>query len=239
MGPPRRPDALVIGYQRWDSLLFLHWPVPASAFRALIPRRLSIDEYEGRAYVTFTPFTVLGARLRPLPALPGLSNFHELNARTYVHLDGHEPGVWFFSLDASKPLPSAIARLSVRLPYFYARIDREQRGQEHHYSCERLVPGPRGQLLTASWKPTEEVGIAAPGSLEHFLVERYFLYSKGVGDKLWRGQVYHRPWPLQSVAELRLEQSLDKADHLDALGEPQLAQYSAGVDVEFFPFRLV
>jgi uncharacterized protein YqjF (DUF2071 family) len=235
----RRPDAPVIGYQRWDSLLFLHWAVPANALRPLIPQRLSIDEYEGRAYVTFTPFTVMGARLRLMPALPGLSNFHELNARTYVRLGGRDPGVWFFSLDASRPLPSAIARLTVRLPYFYARIHRQQNGQTQHYTCERIAPGRKGKVLTASWTPAEEVRTAAPASLEHFLVERYFLFSRALGDKLWRGQVHHRPWPLQSVADLRLQQTLDRADQLPELGEPILAQYSAGVDVEFFPFRLV
>src|SRR6266481_5950618 len=96
--PTIRPRAPAIGFQRWDRLLFLHWEVPPEALRPLLPARLDLDTYEGRAFVSITPFTVRGARLRGLPPLPTLSDFHEVNVRTYVHLGGKDPAVWFFSL---------------------------------------------------------------------------------------------------------------------------------------------
>src|SRR5690242_13494272 len=137
--PGIRPNAPVIGYQRWDRILFLHWAVPPELLRPHVPRALDIDTYEGRAYVSLTPFTVRGARLRGTPYLPGLSTFHELNVRTYVHRDGGDPAVWFFSLDAASALASAIARVSVRLPYCFARMDRTIAGNRMTYECARLV----------------------------------------------------------------------------------------------------
>ncbi len=224
-----------IGFQRWDSLLFVHYAVPASVLRPLIPPRLQLDTFGEQAFVSLTPFTVKQARLYPLPPLPGTATFHELNVRTYVRLGGVDPGVWFFSLEAASPVAAALARASVRLPYFFADMDRERDGDRFRYRCRRRPPGARGAALNASWQAAGGERTAEPGTLEHFLVERYFLYSRALGDKLWRGQVMHRPWPLRSVEDLQIEQSLDRADGLPLLGNPTSAQYSEGVDVEFLP----
>ena len=118
---------MVIGYQRWDRLLFLHFEVPEEALRALVPPRLELDTYQRRAFVSLTPFTVCDARLRGMPMLPGISRFHELNVRTYVRR-GDDRGVWFFSLDAASPAAAAIASASLRLPYCYARMRRSDDG---------------------------------------------------------------------------------------------------------------
>lgn len=229
----------VIGYQRWDSLLFLHWQIAADLLRPFVPQRLSIDTYEGHGYVSLTPFTVMGARLVAMPAIPGFSNFHELNVRTYVRL-GDDRGVWFFSLDAANPLAALLARVSVRLPYFFAHIERNQTGQRFRYTCERYKTGlAAGAAFSASWEVLPDPRRADPGSLDHFLSERYALFSRAIGEKLWHGRVRHAPWPLQPVRGLQLEQTLDVGDGLPKLSGEVIARYSPGVDVEFLPFRLV
>src|SRR4051812_6401634 len=113
--PSRRPSAPVIGFQRWDKLLFLHWELPPESLRPLVPSRLDLDTFEGRAFVSVPPFAVRGGRVRGAPPVPGLSDFHEINVRTYVHLGGEDPAVWFFSLDAASAVAAAIARASLRL----------------------------------------------------------------------------------------------------------------------------
>jgi uncharacterized protein len=236
--PSVRPQAPVIGFQRWDKLLFLHWPVATELLRPLVPARLDLDTYEGRAYLSLTPFTVRRAHLRGIPPLPGISEFHELNVRTYVRLAGADPAVWFFSLDAASAVAVAAARLSLRLPYCYARIARAVDGSRHTYDAARLLPDARA-AFSGSWTTGGTPAPAQPGSLEHFLVERYLLFSRAFGDKLFRLQVHHQPWPLQSARDLHVRQTIASADGLPQLeGEP-LAQYSPGVDVDFFPPAIV
>jgi uncharacterized protein YqjF (DUF2071 family) len=234
-----QPDAPAIGFQRWDSLLFLHWPVPVEVLRPLAPARLRIDTFEGHGYVSITPFTLVGARLRGMPPVPGLTRFHELNVRTYVRLREGDPAIWFFSLEAASPLAAGIARATLRLPYTAARMTREQHGPTHRYFCERRLPRHRPGRFAASWEVEGPASPAAPGTLAFFLAERYLLYSRALGSKLWRVQVRHPPWPLHAVRALHVEQSLDRADGLPPLGPPALAHYSEGVDVEFLPFHLV
>jgi uncharacterized protein len=219
----------VIGYQRWHEILFLHWPVPAEALRPLVDERLELDLFDGRAYVSLTPFTMRDARVRPLPRLPFLAHFHELNLRTYVRGAG-VAGLWFLSLDAASAPATVLARATLGLPYFRARIERFASGPAHEYRTERLRPWGPPATFAARWS----VGAAIPdppGSLDRFLAERYALYSKLAG-RLVRVRVRHAPWSLQEASVERLEETVTRAAGVDVRAPPALARFSGGVDVE-------
>ncbi len=163
--------------QRWCDLLFAHWPVPAAALRSRIPEELEIDTFDGTAWIAVVPFRMEAIRPRWLPAVPWLSRFPELNLRTYVQLDDR-PGVFFFSLDASNPVAVAAARSLFLLPYFRARMTCEREGDAITYRSRRTHSGAPGADLDARYGPAGDVFHAAPGTLEHFLTERYCLYTE-------------------------------------------------------------
>jgi uncharacterized protein YqjF (DUF2071 family) len=222
----------VIGRQRWDQLLFLHWPVAPEVLRRRVDARLALDLFEGHAWISLTPFTVRGARLRALPPLPFLSTFPELNFRTYVRPGGGMAGIWFFSLDAAAALASAVARLSLGLPYFSSRIRRHADGARHDFECQRLSGATRPRFQ-ATWRVGPAPVLDPAGSLEHFLVERYALYTTLAG-RLLRVRVRHPPWVLHEALVERLEQTVTEAIVPSLPGAP-LAQFSDGVEVDFFP----
>jgi uncharacterized protein YqjF (DUF2071 family) len=178
--------------QTWERLLFLHWPVPLAEVRPHVPAPLDVDTWEGDAWVGLTPFRLSGLRLRATPPLPALSSFLELNARTYV-TSGDKPGIWFFSLDASSRLAVVSARRTYRLPYFHARMRERLEEGAIRYSSRRV--GDRDARFEASYEAKESSGPAKPGSLEHFLTERYCHYAFD-GGKLYRAEIHHPPWPL-------------------------------------------
>jgi uncharacterized protein YqjF (DUF2071 family) len=227
----------VIGFQRWDRLLFLHFEVRQEALRRLVPPRLELDTFEGRTFVSITPFTVVGARLRGIPPIPGIAQFNELNVRTYVR-NGEEGGVWFFSLDAASAAAVAIARATLRLPYCYAGMHRSEDRGLFRYDSVRVFPAPQA-TFSGSWSVTGGAAPAEAESLSHFLCERYALFSRAFGSKLFRVRVRHAPWQLKPAEEVRFAETLAQADGLPPLGAPALAQYSDGVDVDFFPPALV
>ena len=191
--------------QTWHDLLFAHWPIAATALRPHIPTHLEIDTFEGQAWLAVVPFRMSGVRLRGTPAMPWLSSFPELNVRTYITL-GAKPGVWFFSLDAGNPLAVAIARAWFHLPYFRARMSCEDRDGWIHYRSERTHRGSPAGSLEARYRPVGEVFFAKPGTLEHFLTERYCLYTTDSSGRLIRGEIHHPPWPLQ-LAEASFERN--------------------------------
>jgi uncharacterized protein YqjF (DUF2071 family) len=182
--------------QSWHDLLFAHWPVDAGRSHPLTPDRLEIDLFDGQAWLAVVPFCMTGVRLRGTPSVPWLSAFPELNVRTYV-TQGGKPGVWFFSLDAGNPLAVAIARAWFHLPYFRARMLCEERDGYIHYRSDRTHHGAPTALMECQYRPSSKVFLPRPGTIEHFLTERYCLYTSGGNGGLIRGEIHHRPWPLQ------------------------------------------
>lgn len=235
IAPTRRPEGPPQGHHQWRALLFVHWEVPIATLRALVPAGLEIDTHEGRAYVGLVPFTMSGIRpTRFLPAMPGVSAFHETNVRTYVHRDG-APGVWFFSLDAASSLAVRAARRFFHLPYFRAEMAYEQRDAKVAYRSERLWPGPTPATLDLAYAIGDDAGPSEPGSLQHFLAERYFLFAAKKDGTILRGQVHHTPYPLKRATIARLDESLVAAAGVRERSEIASVLYSPGVDVEVFP----
>jgi len=179
--------------QSWRDLLFAHWPVAPAVLRALVPTSLELQQFDGVAWLGLVPFRMAGVMRRPWPDLPWVSAFPELNVRTYVNLDG-KPGVWFLSLDASNALAVWAARRFFHLPYYRARMALTKDAGGFRYSSVRA-----GAEFLATYSPTSEPYQAAHGSLEHWLTERYCLYASAPDGSIWRNEVHHHPWPLQTA----------------------------------------
>ena len=219
--------------QSWHDLLFAHWPVEAAALRPLVPSDLQIDTFDGRAWLAVVPFRMSGVRLRGIPPVPWLSAFPELNVRTYV-TGGEKPGVWFFSLDAGNPLAVAIARAWFHLPYFKARMSCEDREGWIHYHSERTHRGAPVGLLQARYRPVAEVVSAQPGTLEHFLTERYCLYTTDGRGRIIRGDIHHQPWPLQRAEAEFARNSMTESLAI-SLTSPPLLHFARRQDVVVWP----
>ncbi len=240
LGPTRRPDERPVMYQRWRHLLFLHWALPPEVVAPLLPSGLTLDTFEGQAWVGLVPFTMRGVRPRGLPAVGPISNFHETNVRTYVHLKGSHPGVWFFSLEAASAFAVRLARAWFKLPYHFAdmALERDEGSGSIVYRSTRRWPPPAPATCAVRCTPRGPVAASTPGTLQHFLVERYFLYSRA-HDALYRGQVHHTPYQVSGADVEGLDESLLVASHLPRPAGAPLAHFSEGVDVDVFRLRRV
>jgi uncharacterized protein len=180
--------------QVWHDLLFAHWPVPLAALRALVPEQLSLDTFAGQSWVGVVPFRMSGIRRRGLPPVPGLSRFPELNVRSYVTHQG-KAGVYFFSLDAANLAAVGAARAFYHLPYFHAAMSSQASDGAIHYFSRRYR---RAAEFRGSYRPASEVRLRENGTLEHWLSERYCLYTVHK-NQIYRGDIHHPQWPLQDA----------------------------------------
>lgn len=225
-----RPEGSPIMHQTWLNLLFLHWPVDPALLRPLIPSRLEIDTHDGKAWIGVTPFAMSNIHLVNLPPVPGLDSLLELNVRTYVHHDG-KPGVWFFSLDASKLLPAIAARIVFMLPYYRASMEFNLGSNGFQFRSQRTV-GPTANF-SARWKTGIQLRDPDRDSLAFFLVERYALFA-GSDETLMMSRIYHHPWILEEVTEVELASSMLSALNLpESIDEP-LAHFSRSLEVEIW-----
>jgi uncharacterized protein len=220
--------------QSWHDLLFAHWPVPVATLRCLIPAALEIDTFDSIAWLAVVPFRMSGVRIRGTPSVPRLSNFLELNVRTYVTHDG-KPGVWFFSLDAESAIAVEIARRWFHLPYFRADMHLEKHDDWFHYQSTRTHRGAPEATLRAKCRPIAAPTPSAPGTLEHFLTERYCLYSTDRAGRLIRGEIHHGPWPLQLAEAEFAENTTASAAGIALPVSPPLLHFAHRQDVVVWP----
>ena len=183
--------------QVWEDLLFMHYPMDPNVLRNYIPLELELDVYENRGWITIIPFRVTKTKGKGFPPLPLLNSYLELNVRTYVTYNGI-PGIYFFSLDANHPLFVMGAKLSVGLPYKHAHMKFQQQKNGFHFKSERYLDKSDSEKVDLIYKPGDVLFESLPGSLDHWLLERYCMYSF-LGKKLLRGDIHHDKWKVSKA----------------------------------------
>ncbi len=215
---------------RWEQLTFVHWPFERDAVQDLLPHGLTVDTYDGRAWVGLVPFHMWVAP-PGLPALPWLGRFCETNVRTYVRDRNGRVGVWFFSLEAARLAAVVTARVAYRLPYFWASMRLSGTPEQMRYTTRRRWPDPRGASSTVVVRPGGPIPPDEVTELEHFLTARWRLFSHGPRATLRFADAEHAPWPLQRAELESCDDGLVTAAGLPKPeGEP-LTHYSPGVQV--------
>lgn len=219
----------------WRNLLFAHWAIDPAQLRPILPPGVELDTFDNTAWVAIVPFKMADTSFRGVPNLPGLSDFYECNVRTYVRYQGL-PAVWFLSLDAATRLPVLGGRLLWSLNYIHSRFQVTPRNTAtprnptgFDYALQRRSGPWPPAALSISWQVGDPLPTATPGSLEHFLTERYWLLTHRRG-KVLAGRIAHDPWPLRAATITHLDDTLLSAAGLTAIGDP-IAHASDSLDV--------
>lgn len=221
--------------QSWLELAFLHFRADAVSLQRQLPHGLQLEQYDGSAWVSVVPFRMHDVAPKNWPSIPPLRSFPELNVRTYV-TDGRKPGVWFFSLDADC-LPIVLGgRMLYGLPYFKASMSITQMNERLLFRSTRNSGSVR---FDAEYEGVGEVFEARIGTLEHWLTERYCLYSS-IREQVFRTDVHHKPWPLRHARVAADCSALLTAACISTIeASPSLCHCSSGVDVVSFPTEKV
>ena len=220
----------IVGYQSWRQLLFIHWRVEPALLQSLLPKGLKIETFDGDAWIGLVPFSM--ERIRPwwAPPVPGISWFLETNVRTYVRYGNGQSGVWFFSLDANQRLAVLVARRFWHLNYQFAELALSVDEFRAEYSGQRPAAETSYQIcadLGRDVRLTE----AEPGTLEHFLLERYHLIAQAPNGTFLCGQVHHPPYQYRPAKLISLSQTLTDAAGCRLQSDPAHVLFSPGVDV--------
>lgn len=210
------PDKPWIMTQKWNDLLFMHFPVSQNILAAQLPKGIELDTFEGNAWISITPFRVTNMHFRNMPPLPLIHSFIEINVRTYVKKNG-VPGVFFLCMDVNN-LPAVLGARIAALPYFYAKMNMKKKKDTIH--IESIRKNTSDIALKGSYRPASAAYFPDRSSLTYWLMERYFLWSSR-GDTLFRGDIHHMQWKVQDAEVIIEKQNLlpDLPDH-SILGNP-------------------
>lgn len=218
-----RPYALPPGrwvyYQEWNRAIFLHWKVPVGTLRKCVPQALNLDTFEGDAYISLVAFTMEQIRPRYLPAVSLVSDFHEINLRTYIENDERK-GVYFLNIEAAKQLSVFMAKTLSGLPYEKSSIRRT----DHQYQSSNRKKG-----FSFHCDYTVEGKLSDKSTLDQWLTERYCLYLDE-GESVYRYDIHHKEWELHDMGIKHLDVDYQLGD-FTLSAEPDAVHYSDGVQV--------
>lgn len=230
----KRPIKTRIMYQEWRHLLFLHWKYDKEKIQKNLPEGLHVDTFEDNAYITIVPFFIQNLRIGKLPSLPFLSNFIEVNVRTYVYDRNGNPGIWFYSLDINSIMATTFARHFFSLPYQNAKLVSKIANNEISIS------GQRKNQVTMNFNFFPELNTesftAEPNSLDFFLLERYALFSFK-NNQLYIERIHHSPYLLSPVELKEYKSNLLEIKCLQTNSPFSKIHYCSGFDVDFFPLE--
>ena len=226
----------------WHDLLFIHWKVDADQLRKHLPDSLRLDTFNGDTWIGVVPFRMSGVSLRWLPDLPWVSKFPELNVRTYVIGPDGQPGVWFYSLDASNALAVKGARLLYHLNYMHAKIgfERERQcdcGSWIRYNSQRTHRGEPSAELNVEYRPIGPEYEAARGTLLDWLTSRYTLFSADSRGNIFRGDIAHDPWSIRDAQAIIHCNTMTEGIEVELPDEQPLLHFSGLTKVVAGPIR--
>lgn len=206
-------------YQEWNDAVFLHWEVDLQELQKLVPDDLEIDLYNGKPWVSLVAFTMENIRPRNTPAFSPISNFHEINIRTYVKKD-NKTGVYFLSIEGGNQLSCKIAKAISELPYRYSKMTR----QGTSYNSENLECNDKLHLKYEVGQQLKE-----KGELDKWLTERYALFQDSE-TSINLFEIHHIQWPTYEIDIKEIDVEYRRFnDLLNNL--PDKKHYSTGVQV--------
>ncbi len=213
-----RVPALAAG---WVTQTFVHWPFRSDEVRPLVPDGLVLDEYDGAAWVSFTPFVMTDLRPSALPTVvPGLPAFPETNLRTYVRSRDGCRGIWFLSLEVGCPL--MLAARTVGVPYHPGTVSVSRQEDLVRYAGSRWGGGASYKMAVRLGEPI------TPAERDEWLTSRWRAYTQRLGI-IWETPVEHEPWPLRAAAIVDLQESVTSAAGLARPHAEPLVHFSEGV----------
>ena len=232
-----------IFFQNWNHLLFLHWKFSAEVLQERLPPGLRVDLWNGSAYLGIIPFMMNGLRPSFACSVPGISDFMEINLRTYVRDEHNRPGVWFFSLDTQNTLGNWIAQKFFHLNYRFAETSFINHSSDLH-ECSVDFPDDKFDTQVFKWSESSETFNPSknPESLEFFLTERYRLFTYNKPEhQLFSGRIEHRPYSLNIPNLESFDSGLITHNGFDrsSIGDPDSILSSKGTQVKVFPLHKV
>jgi len=206
-------------YQEWNNAIFLHWQVDLTELKKFVPKELEIDLFEGKPWVSMVAFTMEKMRPKNMISFPPISNFDEINIRTYVKYKG-KTGVYFLSIEGGSIVSCKLAKGISELPYRYSKIKREENSfnsSNTDFNDELKIEYIIGEKVSKKDK------------IDKWLTERYALFQD-TESSINAFEIHHVEWPINNINIEKINLNYSKFEKL-INNNPDKAQYSKGVDV--------
>ena len=206
-------------YQEWNRAIFLHWQVDLVDLEKFVPEEIEINLFDGKPWVSLVAFTMEKIRPRYLPCFSPISNFDEINIRTYVK-SKNKTGVYFLSIEGGKKLSCKVSKMVSELPYRFSEMKRTS----NQYSSNNFEFEDEFNIEFSIGKNMSE-----KSKLDEWLTERYALFQD-TKTTINEFEIHHLEWEIKELDVEKLKVNYPRFKKI--INEnPDKIQYSDGVQV--------
>lgn len=221
---------------RWRDLAMVSWPVDSGVLEPRVPPGTELDRWCGQPFVTLLGISFSETRVLRLP-IPFHRTFADVNFRFYVTrptAGGPRKGVVFIREIVPRRAVALLARRLYGEPFVALPVrgavsepggPAAAGGRQVLYEWD--ADGRRNCLAVK-----EGGGLRRParGSLEAFVLDRYWGYSRRPGGRTFEFGVEHPSWQARAAIATEVEcdvAGLYGAEFVGALRQPPAAVFVA------------
>ena len=190
-----RPERIVLSAE-WRDLLMLNYEADPGCLRKYVPAGTELDSFAGKTYVSLVGFRFCRTKLLGSVPIPFHTEFEEINLRFYVkrrEANEFRRGVVFIAEIVPKRAISLTARLFYNENYVRRPMTHRVRINESQMEVEYSWKSGNEQCkleADASGMPS----LPSEGSLQQFITEHYWGYSRQPDGRTTEYHVAHVPW---------------------------------------------
>jgi uncharacterized protein YqjF (DUF2071 family) len=190
---------------RWENLVMANYEVNPDILRPYLPKGVELDLYEGKAMVSLVGFMFKKTRLFRIP-IPFMGTFEEVNLRFYVkRIDGNEikRGVVFINETVPNKPVAWIANKLYKEHYIAIPT-------KHTFQSNREIKSILYRWkINQHWNEikveiTHENNEMIPESIEEFIFEHYYGYTKISPENSQEYRVNHPRWKVNKVLDFSI-----------------------------------
>ncbi len=191
---------------KWENLIMANYEIDPEILLPFLPRGVELDFFQGKTYVSLVGFLFKDTSVFKIP-IPIMGTFEEVNLRFYVVRkvgNSVRRGVVF----VNETVPNRIVAWVANKLY------------HEHYTA---IPTKHQWLITedrkaiqyqwkvqSKWNRIAVNGLAIPqamqsGSIEEFIFEHYYGYTKVDSDRTLEYRVHHPSWAINTVQDYQID----------------------------------
>ena len=191
----------------WRKLAMAQYAVEPAALASYLPAGVELDLFEGRCYVSLVGFVFDKVRLKGVP-IPFHTKFEEVNLRFYVRRQdadgGWRRGVVFVRELVPLPAITIVANTFYEEPY--ATVPMRHAILQNNTTVSVAYEWKyRGEWHSLSVDAAPLPVAIEPASVEEFITEHYWGFTKRSDGGTSQYEVKHPGWVVYPVRKYRIE----------------------------------
>jgi uncharacterized protein YqjF (DUF2071 family) len=190
----------------WENIIMANYEIDPELLTSFLPKGVALDLFNNKCYVSLVGFMFKNTRLFNIP-IPWFGTFEEINLRFYVIRKEEgitKRGVVFINETIPYPIVAWIANKLYKEHYTVVptRNDIQHNNEVKKIRFEWFLNKKTNSIFIEA---NNESAPIKKGSLEQFIYEHYYGYTKVSDTKTEEYKLQHPSWETHQVIDYQID----------------------------------